>query len=122
CPPAGGATVAATSSAATAGTTSAASATAAATAAATTAARNPGYLGVRVEAVDTCGVRILEVLPGSPASTSGLQTGDVIVAIDGTAVTGVSQARSAIESKEAGTKVTLTVQRAGQEMTITATL
>jgi S1-C subfamily serine protease len=77
---------------------------------------------VRVEAVDACGVRVLEVLAGSPASKTTLQKDDVIVAIDGTAITGINQARTLVQSKEAGTTLRLTVQRNGAELNIDVVL
>ncbi len=104
-----------------AATSQAASATAAASMAAT-GVPNPGYLGVRVEAVDACGVRVLEVLPNSPASTASIQVQDIIVGINGTQVTGINQARQAIESSAPGTTVQLTIQRGSSQMTISVTL
>lgn len=90
--------------------------------AATAGNATPGYLGVRVEQVANCGARVLEVVTPGPAATSGLMVGDVIVAIDSKAITGVDDARMAVESRAPGTKMTVTVQRNGAEQTISVTL
>lgn len=117
CPPAGGA-AAATLAATTSGTMeSGLTATMAATMPA-----NPGFIGIRVEAVDNCGVRVIEVLAGSPAVTAQIQVGDVVVAVNGTAVTGLDSMRNAVGFLSAGDQVQLTIQRAGQEMTVSVTL
>lgn len=114
CPPSGGA-AAATMAASPASTLGA-------TMAATAGNATPGYLGVRVEQVANCGARVLEVVANGPAASSGLMVGDVIVAIDGKAITGVDDARMAVESRAPGTQIMLTVQRNGAEQTISVTL
>jgi len=49
-----------------------------------------GYLGIRTEAVENCGVRVIEILLGTSGGTNQLQAGDVIVAIDGQALAGTT--------------------------------
>jgi membrane-associated protease RseP (regulator of RpoE activity) len=121
CPPPAGA-AAATMAATTSGTMEAGmAATMAATMPATMPA-NPGFIGIRVEAVDNCGVRVIEVLVGSPAVTAQIQVGDVVVAVNGKAVTGLDSMRNAVGFLPAGDQVQLTIQRAGQEMTVSVTL
>lgn len=44
---------------------------------------NPGYLGIIVQDVLTCGSQIMDFAPNSPAADSELQIGDVIVAVNG---------------------------------------
>jgi membrane-associated protease RseP (regulator of RpoE activity) len=117
CPPPAGA-AAATMAATASGTMEAGMA---ATMAATMPA-NPGFIGIRVEAVDNCGVRVIEVLAGSPAVTAQIQVGDVVVAVNGKAVTGLDSMRSAVGFLPAGEQVQLTIQRAGQEMMVSVTL
>jgi PDZ domain-containing protein len=60
-------------------------------------------------------VAVLETVPGMPASAV-LKPGDVIVAVDGTPVTGQSSLSSLITSKPAGSVLTLTIMRGGKTM------
>jgi len=68
---------------------------------------------------------VISVLEDSPAERAGLLTGDVIVAVDGTEVLGLSQneAIMLIQGKDVGTEAVLTVVRDGEAelLTITAT-
>jgi serine protease Do len=51
---------------------------------------------------DVKGAVIADVAPGSAAAVAGLDTGDVILAVDGKPVTSPEQAASALRSKRAG--------------------
>ncbi|HWV50083.1 MAG TPA: PDZ domain-containing protein [Microbacterium sp.] len=64
-------------------------------------------------------VEVVELVEGG-AADGVLQPGDVIVAIDGVAVTSGAQLREAIQDAE-GATVSLTVQRAGEESDIDLT-
>jgi S1-C subfamily serine protease len=79
------------------------------------------YLGVTLEGTDQ-GVVIREVAPLSPAATAGLKVGDVIVSINGTAVTTREEAVNAIQALKAGDKVSLEIQRGSENLTIEAVL
>jgi S1-C subfamily serine protease len=117
CPPGAPApTVAATTAATAAGTA------AAATAPGTQAATTPVYIGIRVENVAACGVRILEVFPNSPAASASLQPQDIVVGLDGQGVTGTAWMRQFLATKQPGDKLRITFQRAGQEQTVEITL
>lgn len=63
-------------------------------------------------------VSVAEVRPNTPAARA-LRVGDVIIAVDGTAVTGPSAAADRIGARPPGRKVTLTVQRAGRTFPVT---
>ena len=87
-----------------------------------------GYVGfnmvdaARPEAATVQGqtaVRISAVRPGSPAAVAGLQAGDVISAINGQNVTNTSQVRAAIVTSF-NRPLTLNLQRAGGQLTVTA--
>jgi membrane-associated protease RseP (regulator of RpoE activity) len=79
------------------------------------------WLGVYfVRAAD--GVTIAWVIADSPADTAGLERGDVIKAVDGTAVDTPKDFRDAIQEKTAGDTVTLSIERDGQAQDVTATL
>ncbi len=60
------------------------------------------------------------LMPDKPAITAGLQSGDLITAIDGVPMTTREQVSTAIIACE-GNPVTLTIQRAGQELSLTVT-
>jgi len=76
------------------------------------------------------GVYVVSVFPGSPAEKAGLTAsgiddqqepksgGDIVTAIDNSAVTSVQDILSYLNGKMPGDKVTLTVQRAGQAISV----
>jgi putative serine protease PepD len=68
------------------------------------------------------GVRVASVESGSAASAAGLKTGDVIVAVDGRAVTSAEQLRAIIAADHPGDTITLKLQRNGAGKTVKATL
>ena len=68
------------------------------------------------------GAVITEVVPGSAADDAGLETGDVIIEIDGDEVTESSQVREKILDKEPGDEVEIVIIRDGDEQTVEATL
>jgi putative serine protease PepD len=94
------------------------------------------YLGITMLAVDN-GLAVTEVRSGTPAEKAGLHAatgtrtvdgieqprgGDVIVAVDGDPVTTSAELQSAIDAKQPGDEITLTVLRDGQRKTIDVTL
>ena len=81
---------------------------------------NP-WLGVRlIEAAD--GLTISYVIADSPADTAGLQRGDVVTAVDGTAVETPQDFQAQIDDKSVGDTVTLSISRDGQAQDVTVTL
>lgn len=90
-----------------------------------------GYLGVvmsdltREEARelglrDTNGVMISDVMPGSPASEAGLQSGDVVRTYNGRTLADSLALRSRIAETDIGATVQLGVLRGGQTLTLSA--
>ena len=75
-------------------------------------------IGATLENAFDNGYLVLAVLPDSPALEAGLQAGDRIIAVDGAALTAEVDPRGPITG-EAGTSVTLTVVRDGQELSFT---
>jgi Do/DeqQ family serine protease len=68
------------------------------------------------------GVVVYQVQSGSAADRAGLRQGDVITALNGTAITDPNTFRNSIASIAPGTEVTLTVKRDGSERQLRATL
>lgn len=58
----------------------------------------------------------------SPAQQTGLQTGDVIIAVNGQPISGNDDLASALLDQQPGTKVTLTIERGSAQRTVTVTL
>jgi S1-C subfamily serine protease len=93
-----------------------------------------GRLGVQVQdltpdlaeamrlTVDGGGVVVSQVEAGSPARRAGLQTGDVILAIDGQPVRGASDLRNRIGLMPIGRDVDLTILRDGAQRTLSVRL
>ncbi len=83
----------------------------------------PAFLGVGVaNSTDPAGVRVMTVVASGPASGAGLQRGDVITAVDGTAVTTETGLRRAIAAHQPGDDVKVTYTRNGAEKTVTVSL
>ena len=68
------------------------------------------------------GVRITQVVSGSPADDAGLKRDDVITAVDGRSVKTVDDVRGALEDKSPGDRVTFSVRRDGEEEEVAVTL
>lgn len=75
------------------------------------------WLGIQIASADG-GVRVEQVLPGSPAEKAALQRGDTITAVNGSAVASPNQLRERVTGLNAGDKVSLTVLRNGSSHTI----
>ena len=68
------------------------------------------------------GVRVDQVIPGSPAEAAGIRAGDVVVALGGQAVDTLRAYSEALKAHAPGEKVTVTVRRDGTEVTVEAIL
>jgi serine protease Do len=75
------------------------------------------------------GVLVIQVVPGGPSAAAGLQADgqasandDVITAIDGHAITTIEQLTQYLDTKKVGDRVTLTVIRNGQQISVGVTL
>lgn len=83
------------------------------------------YVGIGVtiaEAHDGSGLQIMEVSPGSSAEEAGIQVNDVIIEIEGQDAAGmtIEDARNLVRGKE-GTRVKLSVRRAGDTLSLWVT-
>jgi C-terminal processing protease CtpA/Prc len=81
--------------------------------AAPTAPAPTSWIGIAMEAGPGVGVLVQSVVPGGPAANTGLANGDVVVAVDGQAVSSPEQLRQLVGSRPVGQPVTLDVQREG---------
>jgi putative serine protease PepD len=92
-----------------------------------------GYLGVEIETltsqvrsaydfVPTRGAVVLQVVSGSPALGAGIAQGDVIVSLDGKAITSADQLGADIQAYKPGQTVEVGLYRGRVRRTITATL
>jgi S1-C subfamily serine protease len=83
-----------------------------------------GYLGVNSDRPSDGGqgAEIVGVETGSPADDAGLQEGDVIVALDGDAISGPTALGGEIRSHQPGDDITLTVLRDGDTVEVPVTL
>src|ERR1700736_5213587 len=91
----------------------------------TLTALSAGQLGIN----ENSGVLVISVVPGGPAAKAGLQgsgqadaSDDVITAIDGHAITTIDELTSYLDTKKVGDRVTLSVTRNGQHISVGVTL
>ena len=85
------------------------------------AQKKNSYVGVGITiSLAEQGYLIEQVAEGGPAEEAGLLAGDILVAVDGTRVAGMTtdQGKELVQGKS-GTKVELTVLREGQEKSFT---
>lgn len=91
------------------------------------------YIGVTVTSVNpytarseglevTSGAYVTEVSVDGPAAEAGLETGDIVTAVDGEAVTSADGLIIAAREHEIGEAVTLTVVRGDEELQVDVTL
>jgi putative serine protease PepD len=81
------------------------------------------YLGVSVQdARSRSGAQIASVRSGSPAANAGLESGDVITAVDGQRITSADDLTSAVAEKQPGDKVSITYVRNGSARAASVTL
>jgi len=66
----------------------------------------PAPSGVRVEAIE----------PGSPALAAGMESGDIIIAFDGVAVTGIDDLHRLLTAEQVGKRGTIAVLRRGRKL------
>lgn len=70
----------------------------------------PAYLGI-VYTIGQRGVRVIDVMPESPAERAGIVRGDIIMKADGVRLTSSESLRRQVLSREPGTEITLSIQR-----------
>jgi S1-C subfamily serine protease len=75
-----------------------------------------------MSAPETPGVRLTGVRAGSPGDQAGLKAGDVIVEFDGKPIKDLYQYTDALQARQPGDTVKITVLRDGARVELTATL
>lgn len=83
-----------------------------------------GFLGITGTEPTSgpAGALVTEVVPNSPAAGSGLRPGDLVTAIDGDPVEGMSDLAARIRAIDPGTRVMLTIERGGRTLEVPVTL
>jgi serine protease Do len=80
-----------------------------------------GYLGLRM--VETpAGVGVVAPIPGGPAEAAGVQAGDLVENYDGEKVRSMEQLINSVQRTRIGRKVSLIVNREGQQVKLEATI
>jgi putative serine protease PepD len=72
------------------------------------------YVGVELQGNSAGGAEVTIVQPGSPALSAGIQTGDLVTAINGKAITTTDQFIATVDTFSPGDTITLTVKHNGQ--------
>ena len=81
------------------------------------------YLGVSIgSSTSGAGAVIGTVRPGGPAAAAGLQSGDVVTAVNGKPIASANALTAAIGALQPGDKATLALRRGGSTLTLTVTL
>ncbi len=83
-----------------------------------------GYLGIEGgdAAGGEAGALIAAVVPDSPAEDAGLESGDLVVGLNGEAITSFGDLGVIIRRHSPGDELDLTISRGGEEQQLTATL
>jgi S1-C subfamily serine protease len=68
------------------------------------------------------GALVLQVVSGGSADKAGIQSGDVIVSMDGRSITNADQVTAFMQSHRPGNKVRVGIVRGTSHLTVTATL
>ncbi|MCA1578722.1 MAG: Do family serine endopeptidase [Acidobacteria bacterium] len=87
-----------------------------------TVLRIPSEEATRLGVTQGPGVVVFQVQEGSGADRAGLKRGDVITALNGTAISEPNTFRNQIARTPPGSEVTLTIKRNGQEQQVRARL
>ncbi len=72
-----------------------------------------GYLGVATRMTDNVEVEVADVIDGSPAQKAGVHAGDVILSINGDAMTDQQQFTATVRAKAAGDTIQIKLRSSG---------
>ena len=82
------------------------------------AAKGTGFLGLATEARPEGGLRVTKIGKDSPALQAGVQEGDVLLKLNGTALAKRTQLQDLLKEMAAGDEVTLDLERNGKPQTL----
>ena len=84
----------------------------------------PGYIGVTIEdpSDGSRGAVLTGVASGAPAHEAGLRAGDLVTAVDGSAVDGAAALAAAVAAHRPGEEIAVSFSRGGEERRVTVTL
>jgi putative serine protease PepD len=80
------------------------------------------YVGVELRNSASGGAEIHTVQPNSPATTAGLQPGDVVTSVNGKAITTTDQLIAQLDTYSPGTTIKMSIKRQGQGKNVTVKL
>lgn len=72
-----------------------------------------------LERKDSGAVMVAEVLPGGPAQRAGLETGDLLLELDGESITGVDRLHRLLTAERAGRGIEIRLLRRGKPRSVT---
>jgi len=81
-----------------------------------------GYLGVATVMSDNVELEVADVIDGSPAKTAGVQAGDVILSVNGEAMTDQQQFSATVRSRAAGDVLKLKLRNSGKDRELSVKL
>lgn len=86
--------------------------------------RDEGYLGVGLDdrRDGGQGAIIAEVEPDTPAEAAGILPGDIVIAVEGTAIEGGAGLVAAVRDQEPGDELEIQILRGGDEITVSVVL
>jgi S1-C subfamily serine protease len=87
--------------------------------------KTTGWVGIEYDNSTVCngGYKVMKVVPGSPAEKSGLQSGDILYALNGVRIAENSAALAKARKEwKPGQSVTYTIKREGVDREIALTL
>ncbi|MES2506869.1 MAG: trypsin-like peptidase domain-containing protein [Verrucomicrobiota bacterium] len=81
-----------------------------------------GYLGIGTEMNAKGALEVVEVIAGSPSEKAGIKTGDLILSLNGEAITDLPQFTHAVRVRPAGEEVQLRLRNVSAERDVKITL
>lgn len=81
-----------------------------------------GYLGVATVMSDNVELEVADVIDGSPAKKAGVQAGDVILSVNGDAMTDQQQFSATVRARAAGDILKIKLRSGGKDRELSVTL